>query len=187
MLNINNFSNSLLNALDSAGDILSTSRAHSVWADALSDYLKDNLQITGTYFGTCGGGSPDPFNGYHIWSPSSVSFDSSVLMSGASNGGLSGWAKNLSSVVNGGILFKGESNDSLVTCSSSCYPVISFYINKNDFEGGYDKIGLDARDYAILVSITLFVNALKNSSLTPSPATGVGACSTGIITWENLE
>jgi len=187
MINTSLFASAVSSALDSAGDILLASRAHSVWADAMSDYLSNNLQITGVYFGVCGGGSPDPVNGPHIWSPSSVTFDSSILLSGAQNGGISGWVNNLSSVVNGGIEFSGGSNDSMVVCSSSCYPFITLTIDKSDFEGGYDRTGKDARDYVISVAMNIFVTSLKASSLSPSPATGSGSCSVGTITWGNLE
>lgn len=185
MLNVNDFSEAILDDLDSS-DILSSSKAHQVWSDAIAEYLDDNLQIEGTYVGVCGGGSPDPYSGVHIWSPSSVTINHSSLMSGASVGGLDGWVNNVSSEINGGVIFSGFSDDGLVTCSSNCYPSVSISIQQTDFEEGYGLSGLEARDYMIDIVVNSFVSALKSSSLVPSSATGVGSCSTGTITWGNL-
>jgi len=187
MLNITAFSNELLSKLDNSGDILTSSKAHRVWAEAIGNYLESNLQISGTYIGICGGGSPDPLNGVHVWKPSSVSIDYVSLVNGARSGGLDGWTNNLSSAVNAGVVFNGKSEDGLILCSSNCHPSITVFIEHSDFEGGYGLDGLNARNYMINIVISVFVNALRHSSLTPNPATGTGSCSTGTITWSTLE
>jgi len=175
MLQANELKSQLINKVKGSDTV---SKAHNNFADALKNYILQNLEIKGNYTGFMPNGSPDSKNGSYTWKLVDITINASSLQAGASNG-IAGWQTALANALSTGQII-GADKTGTITLTSQALTMVA---NVNIDMSSKPKNMEDA--YNIVASG--IINSIKSGLTMPVtvPATSI-AGGTGVVTFTEL-
>lgn len=131
------FKQAVIDAIEalSVGDRASMVVAHETWVSAIEQYIKDNLDIIGTYSGTLSGGGADPLSGQYTWKLTSLDINDAAVRDAAASGGTVDWASAIEDAIESAVVTGYDETGTINYTSSSDMRDYVFSMSHADFEG----------------------------------------------------